>query len=524
MIDLGISLTSLCILNQGGGGITPLFTIDRENGRYMIGATSYATEADLKTALGGTATALALNAFSGDYDPGFSALYQSDFSSGVDGWATLSGPGSLSSVSGAMRIAVTGTYRASRAVPITGKRKGVRLTANETANAGANSKIILGGSSTSLNTAGTVTSATFGAAPDAKTIIVSSNDTDVILGVGTGSATGSWDIGSYSAKEVYPYNGYIPGEVGMTCEITVPATMATAKVVAEWACGDEDHRLRLETDASGHLVARASITASDVAVLDMGSVVAGSRHSVKLAAITDGFYASMDGGVPVQDNAGTFPGVGLFFLGRSTTGEAWDGTTHNVKVYARAKDGGAVDPVKAFNIYGDSTAAETGSTGGAWSEVLCNSYSPPRIRRKNATGGLGSSAILANVAADNEFYREWTTIFMDRPNTGEDPAQWIANYKAAVAYLLTARWFIMPPAQDSPSGTSAINIATVQASLLSDPFFAGHTFDSATQAAYLAEANDDATRSGTGDWTHFNDTGQGIQATYIKAFFDGAGW
>jgi hypothetical protein len=127
--------------------------------------------------------------------------------------------------------------------------------------------------------------------------------------------------------------------------------------------------------------------------------------------------------------------------------------------------------------------------------------------------------MLGIVQADTA-HRNWPTIFMDRPNTGEDAATWIANMKAAGALLRTSQWMVFPPAQDAPS-TSIQNIADVQAALLTDPVLSAHTLDSTDQAAYLAAVNDSTTRS---DGTHFNDKGQAIQTHFARAFFVQKGW
>jgi hypothetical protein len=99
--------------------------------------------------------------------------------------------------------------------------------------------------------------------------------------------------------------------------------------------------------------------------------------------------------------------------------------------------------------------------------------------------------------------------------------------RAPVAYLETDRWLVVPPVLNSPGAggdNSATAIGAIQTTLLSDPFFSGHTFGADAQAEYAADLNDDATRVGSGDFTHFSNDGQAIQAAAIKAFFDALGW
>jgi len=180
-----------------------------------------------------------------------------------------------------------------------------------------------------------------------------------------------------------------------------------------------------------------------------------------------------------------------------------------------------VGVTRALQVYGDSTATMNGASeyGRGWSWQFINDVSPVWDFNNSGVGGETSAQMLAHVEADAE-HRNWPTVFMDRPNTGETSAEWIANMKAAAALLRTSRWLVFPPAQNAPD-TAVTNIAEVQALLLSDPFFAGHTLDATDQAAYLAAVDDANTRS---DGVHFNDQGQFIQSLFVRAFFAQQGW
>lgn len=172
-------------------------------------------------------------------------------------------------------------------------------------------------------------------------------------------------------------------------------------------------------------------------------------------------------------------------------------------------------------VFGDSTADAS-----TWRTTLATSYTPARTIAEAAVSGENTTQMLARVSADSD-HRGWTTIFMDRPNTGETSTDWLANMKAAAALLQTSRWLVVPPVLNSPSGqpdASGTAIGEIQAALLSDPDFAGHSLDASEQAAYITEMNDDATRVGAGDWTHFNDAGQTLQAARIKTTLDAMGW
>lgn len=195
----------------------------------------------------------------------------------------------------------------------------------------------------------------------------------------------------------------------------------------------------------------------------------------------------------------------------------WD----NVKLYRIAAPTGTGD----ISIRGDSTAA--GNGGGAtttWWQLMYGDTSPPRPIYNIGTDGESSAQMLARAQADTT-HRNWTTILVDRPNAGETAAGWIANVKATAATLTTSRWFVMTPATDSPGGGAGFDTAliqAVQALLLSDPAFSGHSLGATAQANYLAAVNDDTKRGA--DFIHFNTVGQASQHTYIQAFLTSAGW
>jgi hypothetical protein len=230
----------------------------------------------------------------------------------------------------------------------------------------------------------------------------------------------------------------------------------------------------------------------------------------------------------VAHTAGEHPGLSHIRIGRSYTGEAWDGTIARVTLFAAAlSDAAMAEPTRAFMIYGDSIANGDGAgVTTRWYDALRTGYDPDRTVYEVAEGGETTTQMLGRVRADSN-HRTWTTIFNDRPNTGEASATWLANIKAAVGYLRTNRWLVMPPVVNSPSGlpdNSAVAIGEIQAALLGDPFFAGHTFGATQQAAYATAVNVDSTRVGAGDFTHFSNAGQAIQAAHIRAFLDEKGW
>lgn len=173
--------------------------------------------------------------------------------------------------------------------------------------------------------------------------------------------------------------------------------------------------------------------------------------------------------------------------------------------------------------YGDSTAFGTGATNWSttWLRVMCDDYSPIRIPVTRGVAGYTPAQALARAQADGPHFDDHILIVVDLPASGENVATWATDIKALIAATGCSKWFILPPAQDT-TGSPVQSVTDVQALLLSDPYFAGHTLDADDQAAYLAEVSDAGSR--TEDNKHFDDDGQAIQAAYIKAAIDAAGW
>jgi hypothetical protein len=251
-----------------------------------------------------------------------------------------------------------------------------------------------------------------------------------------------------------------------------------------------------------------------------------TAFEVRFSAAANDIRASLDGSAIVSDSSSGHPALAFIRIGRSFTGEVWDGSIGRVTLYSRAlADAELVDPLKSFAIWGDSTAkGDHGTAGSRWWELLGASYDPARQVYDGGASGNSTAQTLALVEADTA-HRKWTTIVMDRPNTGESAETWIANVKSMVAHLKTDRWLVVPPVLNSEiagGDDSETAILGVQTALLSDGSFEGHTFDEATQAAYASDLDDDELRDENG--LHFNDDGQAVQAGYIEDWLKAQDW
>lgn len=517
-----LSLGRLMLAGSGGSApswVEPgaLADIDTENGRFWYNNRVYPTIDAVASAMGGVRSGNALTI--GPYDTG-NLLYQSNFSPGVDGFAETLNPsnGDISASGGNLIGTVTtGQYRYAKAISVSriaAVASATRISTNQ-------ASISLGiGNTSGLSGAASATTPLI----NGRSTVVGSTETSTmhvgLLTNGAGQTTST----DYTVKEALPYAGYLQLQTRFEFDFTAPASFSTQKMIAMWGIGNTGQSIRLLINTSGELRLILTISNTTETVnLNLGVISTGSRHKISGSVADNGSYASLDGGPLVADTdvGNSVPAVGLFWIGRSFTGETFDGTIHRATLWAESAGdpNQFIDPAKAFRIYGDSTAVGEGSTTD-WFQVLTSEYSPERAYSRNAAGGETSTEMLARVLASADFYRDWPTIFMDRPNTGENVALWISNMKAAVAHLRTDKWYVHPPVQNVPD-TSISNIASVQTELLSDSFFTGHTLSSSEQLSYISAMNDPSTRS---DGVHDSDAGAVVRADTIKAWADGAGW
>ncbi len=335
---------------------------------------------------------------------------------------------------------------------------------------------------------------------------------------------------NFSLKEVKPLEEHNHAVLSGIIEGITPASAIGNQVVFQADANTERDRVRVVWDSSKHL--RLIGTTGNLTQIgavggsvDFGVVEESTPFTVKFVSTTNGFKASLNNGEIFYDAVGTHPGLAFIRIGRSFTGEAWTGQIERITLFPEVlSDSILTNPEMAFVAYGDSTAFGSGSTASnQWYNILRLSYTPDRTAITKGIGGETAEQMVSRVTEDTD-HRTWTTIFMDRPNTGETSTEWLENVKEAAELLETNRWLVVPPVVNSPSAggdSSSVAIEEVQAALLTDPYFTGHTFETAQQAEYLADLSGDATRS---DGVHFNNAGQAIQAEHIRSFSDSAGW
>lgn len=534
LVGLGFGLAAALRLGHGPASPAALIDADFEHRRFTHGGQVYGDEAAFLAAIGGARSGGTITIAPKLVGP--ELVSDPAFEAGIEGWAnggTFESVGTLSwDVTGKrLKIDVPsrsgGTVQHRCGVPVAaepGKAYQYALRSAQALgaggwNVGLHPANLFGGQSLpAVNTPigeGELMQGYAGANASTMYLGKSTN-------LGAATVTEYWD--DASVREVTPLEGHDHTRLAVLIDARTPPS-AGAAVLFQADTNSERFRLRVEWDAAGHLRVITTVQGTEQADLDLGSVPPGTAFGLQLSATANSVKASLNGQALVFDTSAQHPAISHIRLGRSFTGEAWGGEIHRVRLFpATLSDAGMVDPGLAFMIYGDSTANGDG-TGVTlrWYDALIAGYSPARSYTEAAQGGENSGQMLARVLADTD-HRQWTTIFMDRPNTGETSTEWLANLKTAVGHLQTSRWLVVPPVQNSPGGppnTSAAAIGEVQAALLGDPFFAGHTFDAGQQASYIAALDTDEVRT---DGLHFSNSGQAIQAAAIRAFLDARGW
>lgn len=147
------------------------------------------------------------------------------------------------------------------------------------------------------------------------------------------------------------------------------------------------------------------------------------------------------------------------------------------------------------------------------------------LGRKPFNDGVGGQDIRTmrdKMIADQK-HRMITTIIYDRRNAGEEPLQYIADLKDAIATLTTDHFLVMPQVPQShrlpESDEQRAAMAEIDRQVLL--LWPRNTFSPEERTAFLAELDADDTRI---DGLHRNENGQLIEARYIGGWIKQRGW
>jgi hypothetical protein len=493
---------------------------------YWYNGTRYADETSLNTAISATKSGITRTLAPKVLGAGTELVTNGNFDTDITGWSTGgSGDTTISWVSGKMQMvrgsnASAGT--ALQGVLVGGSGRGLRLQVTPSGNA-------VTGQATNNGGAAALSATALGSTTQQTKYLGSGNAApagQINLAFWPTNTSSTASIDGVSLKEVGPLAEHSNSAFAAIIKGTTPATASGNKVAFQADCDNENDRFRVVWDNTKHLRLITTCNGTEQANIDLGVVDVLTPFIVYCSATTNSVRASLNGNGITVDTVARHPGLAYLRIGRSFTGETWDGTIDRVSTFNRVlTDVEMVSADKAFQIRGDSTAAGDGigvASTEKWWYLLYTAYDPDRAINNSGVSGETTAQMLTRAEADTT-HRGWTTIYVDRPNSNDE--DWINNIKSAAGLLTTNRWFVLPPVLNSPSGqpdSVATIIGQIQSTLLSDPFFSGHTLDASAQATYIAAMNDDTTRDS--GFIHFSAVGQNIQYTTIKAFLDAQGW
>lgn len=327
-----------------------------------------------------------------------------------------------------------------------------------------------------------------------------------------------------SLKEVGPLPKWVANALSFRLKGVTPAVASGNKVglQLDTPAGERD-RVRVVWDSSKHL--RIIITAFNVeqANLDLGVVNESTSFDIRFTGTRDSFYARLGNLDVVTDTSGFLPGMSHMRLGRSFTGETWDGEITSFQLWPEFLPSRVIDVRKTLGVYGDSTAAASGAStfNNSWYYLLYSSYDPDRYPYRDATGGQSVTTMASRFEADTA-HVDWTTIFYDRLNTGETADLWMDSIRRCVEHLKTDRFLIMPQVQYADNAETEPNKSRmIEINRRIKEMYPNNTFDADTEAAFLLALSPGSTRA---DGLHRNDAGQLIEYTFMRAWLDRKGW
>lgn len=544
-LDIGVSVDSLAGLGRPSGsapawvsrdvnGVAASWALDVANDRGYLNGATYSSEAAFLVAANGSKVGN-VRTITPQVKPGaVELLANGTFDANITGWAygstyTASGTLSWDSTNGGrLKNTTVGagqsrisqgplSFSVGKAVVATGTMTSTTVSGSGTVTVGNNSD--LNGGNSSLNTAGP---------PNTPRSVYHVSETGTIyVGCNTNPAAATvdtWD--NFSAKEVVPFVGHDYTKISGRIRGTTPSAASGNKVIFE---ADDTgaalrNYVRLVWDSTKHLRLITRQNNVEQSNLDLGIVEVSTAFDVRFSCTVNSVMASLNGGAAQSDTSATHPGIAGLIIGNSRGSEAWDGGVTSVELWANTQSGFYIDPQLAFAIYGDSTAHGDGANtipGGQWFYTLANSYSPPRTYYQAGVSGQGIQAMADGVIADAAHVL-WSTVFYDRKNTGETADLWMTQIDRAVQHLQTSRYLIMPQvpyADGAEDPTNQAILDDINARIIAT--YPNNTFDATTQANFLTALAPGSTRS---DGLHRNDSGQAIEKTYMRNFFDAKGW
>ncbi|SMF66131.1 hypothetical protein SAMN02982989_3440 [Xaviernesmea oryzae] len=490
-LSLDLSLTSILNLNKGGGGgswwTSSAFDADYANSRFIFDGQAYDNEAAFNTAAGISVSGIARTV--GPFDISGNLLTNGDPVADLTGW-TAQNSALLSAVDGELVLDGNGGNNPTGYHAVTTELSHAYRYGGTYRRGTTGSGVIVLATIANPSTANgaTVTNNTSSDVTGDNTFGAEGTTSNIGLRIGANGATGTAICGPFFCYECIPFDGFTPASLAARIAFTTPASLAGDQAVFEGCGNSKSATVRNKITANlrasdNHLIVTVTFGNSAAASLDMGVVSLGASHVLEISNATNRFMARLDDGGIVGDTVGTMPGIGIIYIGRSSTGQTWTGTIERVTVWA-----GEHVPTNAISMEGDSYPAGANGVSGAGS--LSTILGKPVF--VTASGGSTLAQQVARVQANPELYRG-VFVHIDGDNNGYGSLETdMGLYADMIEAIGHNRFIIVPPMQRANKTTEA-NAATLALSNALLAAYPNNTVDGqALLAAHATSPGDDA--------------------------------
>lgn len=477
MLGYGYAIPLTNTLAKGGGlpswvprsetGVRALFHADYANDLFWLAGSTYADETAHNVAWGATKTGL-VRQTAAPLVTGAELVANGTFDSDVSGWGIVNGA-TITWVAGRAMITGNGgnTPGLSRSIaPATGRAY----------RASATGERVYGSPSVGFHIG---PNANLGGSVLVVGVSTADGPVDVSGYFGAGgayvgarlnaiAANGTGYVDNLSVREVVPFAGWAEqATAGVTVVVagTTPAAASGDKVVYQADDGGTRNRLRIVWGADKALRAISTVNAVDVCTVTLGTVEVSTAFRLAVSLAANVFRAALGGGAAGSVTGQATPGLCYMRIGRSYTGETWDGGIDTVTVWPAVQSAAMVETLSgpAVAAWGDSLTAQ------GYPALAAAAFSPPRAVYNGGVGGETSTQILARMAAANRSLTERVSWLWAGRNDLYSAIDTVANVAAMAALVTGGRYLvgsILPWTTDSPAGVdqrTAINTALAAA-------------------------------------------------------------
>jgi hypothetical protein len=505
-------------------GAPAIFVLDAANDRGWFNGVAYATEAALLAAIGGSKSGITRTVGPYVAPDAPELLVNGDLSDGVTGWSSPNG-GLVSVVSGELVLdGNSGSSPRALHSVLTTLGKAFRLSATYRRGTAVNNVAVSPGSSTGTPAGNGLTSATSTAPVSASNTFGAEAATSYVnLLIGANPAVGTAIGDDFSVKEATPFAGFNYLGVSGEIEFTTPPAVAAAKVVLQIDDNGARNRVRTEIGTDLHLRVIDTLGGSAAASLDLGAVAVSEAHKVEFTSATHRYAARLDANPSVNDVTGVAPGLSVFRVGRSNTGETWDGAISKVTLFASERI-----PSDVWYGEGDSYMALAGVGGVSLSLALGTASSPIFT---TALGGTDLSSQVARWQANPGLHRGILLHWDGDANGYGTIAEDMAKYATMVAGH--SRFIIIPPCRRANNASDKNTATTVLQNAIAAAYPANY-YDAQAKLASLSDGSAGdlaAVAAGNippsclqGDLTHLTSVAKAAIATDLIALKASKGW